>query len=41
MKLVLGMLKSGDQVYIENVKGRLVNGQGPSRPLAPIAVKVL
>lgn len=33
-------LRVGDQIYIENIKGRLANGQGPSRDLAPIAIKV-
>jgi len=40
IKKILCKLKAGDQIYIENIKGRLTNGQGPSRPLAPIAIKV-
>ncbi len=40
MKTVLGVLRAGDQLLIEDLKARLANGQGPSRPLAPIAIKV-
>lgn len=37
---IMDNLRVGDQIYIENIKGRLANGQGPSRDLAPIAIKV-
>lgn len=40
MKDVLVVLKAGDQIYIEGIKAKLVNGQGPARPLAPIALRV-
>jgi hypothetical protein len=41
MKEVLTVLRTGDQLYIEGIKAKLVNAQGPSVPLAPIALKVL
>ena len=37
---VLDNLKTGDQIYIENVKGKLANNQGTPRNLAPVAIKV-
>lgn len=40
IKTILCKLKTGDQIYIENIKGKLANGQGPPRNLAPIAIKV-
>lgn len=40
MKEVLKVLKTGDQLYVENVKAKLSNGSGPARPLSPIAIKV-
>jgi gliding motility-associated protein GldM len=41
MREALKALRPGDQVYVENIRGQLANGQGPVRELAPIAVKVL
>lgn len=40
IKTILCKLKSGDQIYVENIKGKLANGQGAPRNLAPIAIKV-
>ncbi|MBL7950539.1 MAG: gliding motility protein GldM [Flavobacteriales bacterium] len=40
IKTILCKLRTGDQIYIENIKGKLANGQGPPRNLAPIAIKV-
>jgi len=40
MRTVLAALRVGDQLFIEGVKAKLANGQGPSRALAPIAIKV-
>lgn len=34
-------LRSGDQVYVGEIKARLSNGAGPVRDLPPIAIKVL
>ncbi len=40
MKEVLARLRTGDQLYIENIKAKLANGEGMPRSLSPIAVKV-
>lgn len=37
---ILDNLRTGDQIYLENIKGKLANGQGTPRNLAPIALKV-
>ena len=41
MREALKALRPGDQVYVEGIRGRLANDQGPVRELAPIAIKVL
>jgi gliding motility-associated protein GldM len=41
MKQALNVLRPGDQVYVDGIRARLANGQGPVRELAPIAVKVM
>lgn len=40
IKEILKRVKPNDQIYIENIKAKLANGQGSPRNLAPIAVKV-
>ncbi len=40
IRTILCKLKTGDQIYIENIKAKLTNGQGTTRNLAPIAIKV-
>lgn len=40
IKTILCKLRTGDQIYIENIKAKLANGQGTPRNLAPIAIKV-
>lgn len=41
MEQALNALRPGDQVYVDGIRARLANGQGPVLELAPIAVKVL
>lgn len=41
MEQALNALRPGDMVYVDGIRARLANGQGPVRELAPIAVKVL
>jgi gliding motility-associated protein GldM len=40
IKTILCKARSGDQIYVENIKAKLANGQGTVRSLAPIAIKV-
>lgn len=41
MEQALNALRPGDMVYVDGIRARLANGQGPVRELAPIAVKVM
>ncbi|MEZ4806714.1 MAG: gliding motility protein GldM [Flavobacteriales bacterium] len=41
MKEVLAAVRPNDQVYVEGIKARLANGEGPVRQLSPIALKVI
>lgn len=40
MRTALAALRPNDQVFVNEVKGKLANGAGPSRDLNPIALKV-
>ena len=41
MRTVFAALRIGDQVYFEEIKARLANGQGTPKDLAPVALKVI
>lgn len=41
MRTALSALRPNDRVYFEEIKARLANGQGRSRELAPIGLKVV
>jgi hypothetical protein len=41
MKQLIAAVRPGDKVYLEGIKARLANGEGPVRDLSPITLKVL